>query len=207
MPALARHFQVYLVDLPGFGSMHFPRSRFVLKRAGMYLVDWLKKIGISCATFIGHSMGGYICIWLAAHHPEMVDRLVLAAPAVMPKMQNVFEYFVPLLTGARYMSPHFFPILFYDALRAGPLTLLRAARDLLTQDVHEELQRIAVATLLIWGDKDTLVPPSLGPVLTEQIHGSHLLYLRGAGHVCMFDCSDEFNEATLRFLCGEAAVD
>ena len=37
--------------------------------------------GIERATIVGHSLGGAVAAWLAAHHPERVAALVLAAPA------------------------------------------------------------------------------------------------------------------------------
>jgi pimeloyl-ACP methyl ester carboxylesterase len=39
--------------------------------------------GLERATVVGHSLGGAAAAWLAAHHPDRVARLVLAAPAVV----------------------------------------------------------------------------------------------------------------------------
>ena len=89
VPELVRHYRVYLVDLPGFGAMHFPRGRFVLANAASWLLSWMKAIDLERAHFIGHSMGGYICLWIAAHHPEKVCRLVLVAPSVKAHVRTV----------------------------------------------------------------------------------------------------------------------
>ncbi len=203
VPTLSQYYRVYLVDLPGFGSMHFPRSRFVLQQAAAWLLRWMQALGLQKVHLIGHSMGGHISLWLAAHHPEVVSRLVLAAPAVIPRARNVLGYFVPLLAGTRYMAPGFFGILLYDALRAGPLTLLKAAHDLIAGDVQADMQHVQSPTLLVWGENDTLVPAVMAPVVRAAIPGSHLSILKGAGHVCMFDRADEFNTVVLTFLRGE----
>jgi pimeloyl-ACP methyl ester carboxylesterase len=203
MPVLARHYRVYLVDLPGFGAMRFPRSRFDLKLAASWLLQWMEAVGLQRVHLIGHSMGGHICLWLAAHHPEVVLRLVLVAPAVIPRTNTVLGYFVPLLTGTRYMSPSFFSTLLYDALRAGPVTLIKAAHDLIKQDVRADMQHIQAPTLLVWGENDTLVPVVMAPVVREEIPGAQLSILKKAGHVCMFDRASEFNAITLAFLRGE----
>lgn len=202
VPELARHYRVYLVDLPGFGAMHFPRSRFVLADAASWLRSWMEAVGVKHAHLIGHSMGGYICMCIAVHAPEMVSRLVLVAPAVRPQVRTVAGYFVPLLTGFRYVTPSFLPILFFDALRAGPLTLLQTTRDLIALNVQAEIQAISVPTLLIWGENDTLVPSALAYLLHKEIAHSHLIMLKRAGHVCMYDCFHDFNAATLIFLSG-----
>ncbi len=202
VPALARHYRLYLVDLPGFGAMHFPRARFVLADATSWLLDWMKAIGLKRAHFIGHSMGGYVSLWLAAHHPEVVARLVLVAPAVMPQVKTVSGYFVPLVAAVRHMPPAFLPILSFDALRAGPVTLLRALRSLIMLDVREEIAAVTAPTLLLWGENDTLVPPSLGHILHKEISHSRLVVLKDAAHVCMFDRPRDFDAAVLSFLNG-----
>jgi pimeloyl-ACP methyl ester carboxylesterase len=202
LPELARHYRVYLVDLPGFGTMHFPYSRFVLANAASWLVSWMEAVGLKRAHLIGHSMGGYICMQIAAHFPEKVFRLVLVAPAVRPQARTVAGYFLPLLIGLRYATPSFLPILLFDALRAGPFTLLQTTRDLVALDVQEEMQAISAPTLLIWGENDTLVPPSMASVLHKEIAHSSLIMLKRAGHVCMYDCYHDFNTATLIFLRG-----
>ncbi|GAC1624540.1 MAG: alpha/beta hydrolase [Ktedonobacteraceae bacterium] len=201
--ALAEHYQVYLIDLPGFGTMRrFPR-RLTLDEVADGMVAWMEAVGISKAHLVGHSMGGYICIWIAANKPGIVHRLVLVSPAGVPKFRSVLGYAVPMIVAMRYLTPRFLPILAYDALRAGPITLLRAAQDLLTKDIRDYLKLIAAPTLLVWGVDDSLVPPVLGDVLRQEMVNARLLLLKKAGHVSMFDQPKEFNAAMLAFLRGE----
>ena len=87
------------------------------------------------------------------------------------------------------------------------MTLWRAARDLLAEDVRADLQSIEAPTLLIWGENDTLVPPAVGTVLHEEIPDSRLLVLNGAAHVPMFDRPVEFNAALLAFLARDPVGD
>ncbi len=203
VPALAEHYRVYLIDLPGFGMMrHFPR-RLALDEVADGLVTWIKAVGLQKVSLVAHSMGGYICIRVAATRPEVVDRLVLVSPAGIPQFRSVLGYTIPLIVAIRYLTPRFVPVLAYDALRAGPLTLLRATQDLLTKDIRDYLKAIQAPTLLIWGVNDSLVPPVLGDVLRQEIAHARLLLLKKAGHVGMFDQPEEFNAAVLAFLRGE----
>ena len=203
VPTLSQHYQLYLVDLPGFGSMRRFARHFVLTNAANWLLQWMKAIHVQQAHFIGHSMGGYICIRLAAHQPQAVHRLVLVSPAGLPTGRSLPGYFIPLLVAIRYMKLSFLPILFIDGLKAGPRALLRAARDLLTQNVQEDLKLITAPTLLIWGENDTLVPPIFGEILHKEIAHSSLHILKKAGHVGMFDSAREFNSTVLKFLAEE----
>ena len=207
IPALAERYSVYLLDLLGFGAMRSLRSRFVLAEAASWLSAWMEAVGLESAHLVGHSMGGYVCVRLAARRPEVVRRLVLVAPAGVPAGRSMFGYLGPLLSAVRYATPTFLPVLVYDALRMGPVTLWRAARDLLAEDVRADLQRIEAQTLLIWGENDTLVPPAVGSLLSEEIADSRLLVLNGAAHVPMFDRPEEFNAALLAFLARDSVGD
>ncbi len=200
IPALSRQYCLYLVDLPGFGSLGYARHRFALMHAAAWLLKWMEGVGLQQAHFIGHSMGGYICLWIAAHHPEKVSSLVLISPAVSSSVHSVFDYLVPLIVSVRHLTPAFFPILAYDALRAGPLAIIRAASELLTVDVREELKMLNVPILLVWGEYDTLVPLSIGYLVRNEIKHARFLLLKRAGHVSMFDQYRQFNAAVLEFL-------
>ncbi len=202
IPALAQRYQVYLLDLPGFGIMRRFRRRFVLDELASRIVALMDALGIQQAHLFGHSMGGYICLRIAARHPERIQRLVLVAPAGIPHVRSVYGYTIPLLVAFRYFKPGFFSILISDALRAGPLTILRATQDLLTRDIRDSLKDVTVPTLLVWGEHDTLVPPVFGTILQQEIKGAQLLVLKKAGHVAMFDQAEQFNAAALGFLEG-----
>lgn len=201
IPAFAEHYAVYLVDLPGFGT-RARAQRFVLAEAATWLLDWFHALGLRRADWLGHSMGGYLCLQIAARQPQIVDRLVLAAPALLPTGHNWQGYLLPLMAATRYMRPSFLPILLTDALRAGPLTLVRATRDLLSKDIREEAHAVRSPTLLIWGQNDMLVPPILANLLHREMSHSRLLILKGAGHVVMYDRPRAFNAAVLDFLSG-----
>ncbi len=113
----------------------------------------------------------------------------------------------PLLGAARYATPSFLPVLLRDAVRMGPSTLWRAARDLLAEDVRGDLRRVEAPTLLVWGQRDPLIPPAVGDLLREEIPDSRLVVLERAAHVPMFDRPEAFDAALLAFLAGEPVGD
>ena len=204
VPAIAERHRIYLVDLSGFGTMRSLRRRFVLTEASTWLSEWMEAAGLEQAHLVGHSMGGYVSVRLAASRPELVRRLVLVAPAGVPAERSMLGHLVPLLLAVRHATPAFMPVLVRDALRMGPTTLWRAARDLLAEDVRADLRKIEAPTLLVWGENDPLIPPAVGDLLREEIPNSRLLLVRRAGHVPMFDHPKEFDAALLAFLAGES---
>jgi pimeloyl-ACP methyl ester carboxylesterase len=202
--ALAAHHTVYLLNLPGFGAFGRRGLRFALAEAADWLGMWIEAVGISPCHLVAHSMGGHIVVQLAARQPSLINRLVLVAPALIAGRKQLAGYPLALISAALATPPSFLPLLAIDTLRAGPLTILRAARSLLADDVQEALKRIVAPTLLIWGKRDALVPPSLGPLLQAELPDARLLLLPGAGHVAQYDRPEQFNAATLEFLTGRS---
>ncbi len=199
VPALARHFRVYLIDLIGFGASR-AASRFALHEAASHLTCWMDYLGIERASLVGHSMGGFIAADLAAQAPQRVERLVLVDAAALPLPRGRWQQARGLLQGLWRLPVSFLPVLFTDAHRAGPVTILRAAQELLRADIQGKLARVVVPTLLVWGEGDALVPVELGERLASALPRAELVVLPGAGHNPMWDRPDAFNRLVLDFL-------
>jgi pimeloyl-ACP methyl ester carboxylesterase len=82
MAVLARERRVVAPDVPGYGGSPPAGPGFALEEVTERFVIELEEAGVPGPyDLVGHSMGGAIAILLAAHHPERVRRVVLAAPA------------------------------------------------------------------------------------------------------------------------------
>lgn len=207
LPALADSYTVYLIDLPGFGAMSQYPGQLPLSEMAAWLLQWMDAVRLPRIRLIGHSMGGAIAIQCAAQRPGAITQLVLAAPAAIPAGHpTLWSYMPSLIETLVAMTPSFLPILAYDALRAGPGTLLRTSRALLTHDVRDELRQVTAPTLLMWGRRDSLVPPALGHVMRQELAHAELRILDGAGHVVMYDRPSAFNRAVLGFFAGQSAI-
>jgi pimeloyl-ACP methyl ester carboxylesterase len=85
-------------------------------------------------------------------------------------------------------------------LLAGP----RRIWHILSDDVRPLLKGITAPTLVVWGERDNLVPLAHGAELRRQIPHAELAVLGGAGHNPMVDRPADFNRLLLRFLDGES---
>ncbi len=197
VPALARQFRVFVVDLIGFGRSRGP---FVLAEAAAVLAEWMGRLGIPRAHVVGHSMGGYIAAALAADAPERVDRLVLVDAAAFPLGWHPVRHAARLVRAVRYMHPTFLPVLAADALRAGPRTLLRAAREAVDIDLGAQCGSVQAPALVVWGEHDRVVPTALGEHLAACLPHSEWAVIEGAGHNPMWDRPDAFNRVVVDFL-------
>lgn len=199
MRALGQQFRVHVIDLVSFGQSRAP-ERFVLRRAAASLLGWMDTVAIDRCHLIGHSMGGFIAADLAAAHPERVDRLVLVDAAALPFGRNYFGHAYGLARAVRRLPLNFYPTLITDAYRAGPITIAKAAWELLGTDISDRLNAIENPVLVVWGEHDTAVPLDIGRKLAERLTHAQLTIIRGAGHNPMWDRPEAFNRAVLAFL-------
>jgi pimeloyl-ACP methyl ester carboxylesterase len=195
---LAGRFRVFVIDLIGFGRSH--GQRFVLEETAGLIGAWMEQTGIPCFHLVGHSMGGLVAAELAAQRPGQVDRLVLVDVAALPPGRTIPGSALRLFPAVVYMPLDFLPVLVTDALRAGPLTLLRATYAIHQARLTADLAQVAGRTLIVWGEHDMLLPAAGGRALHEGLAGSQFAMLRGAGHNPMWDRAKEFNRIVMDFL-------
>lgn len=199
LEALAAHFTVYTVDLIGFGKSR-DGHRFVLNEAADALYEWLNALGLEHVTLIGHSMGGRIGAELAVDHPGSVERLVLIDSPVLPFGHGTIRQLWGMFEALLIAPIDLLRVLIVDTLHTGPITTLRIGRELLHTDIAKKLAQLQLPTLIIWGERDTIVPKRIGEELAAQLGQERFVLLRGAGHVPMWERPAAFNRAVLGFL-------
>jgi pimeloyl-ACP methyl ester carboxylesterase len=62
------------------------------------------------------------------------------------------------------------------------------------------LRKLALPTLIVWGEKDDVVPVAQAKALHGWVKDSRLVILQGARHPCYLDRPDEFHAALIAFL-------
>ena len=84
VPLLTPHMRVITVDIPGHGISEVKGEVHTMERLADVMCDMLDAMNIQKATFVGHSMGGYIALAFCARHAERLDGLVLLSSSPMP---------------------------------------------------------------------------------------------------------------------------
>ena len=66
-------------------------------------------------------------------------------------------------------------------------------------DQRDLLPRIAVPTLLVWGELDARSPLRIARQFEQAIPDTKLVVIPGSGHVSNLERPDQFNEAVRQF--------
>jgi pimeloyl-ACP methyl ester carboxylesterase len=198
IPGLAERHRVLAVDLPGFGRSH--GQEFRLDTAAELLAAWAEAIGLERAAFVGHSMGGLVVADLAAGRPDLVERVVLVNSAGLALPQRVTRHLANAAGGGRHLPRRVYPIALGCVLQSGPLTIARAAHQVLATDLTDRLGRITAPTLVVWGSDDRLLPADYGRRLAAAIPGARFVEIADAGHSPMWTRPAEFERTVEAFL-------
>jgi pimeloyl-ACP methyl ester carboxylesterase len=81
MPALARTYQVYALDLPGSGGSANPLPDYSLVFFTRFVAASLDVLGVEHVAVVGNSLGGLVGLRLALSEPERVVALGLVSSA------------------------------------------------------------------------------------------------------------------------------
>jgi pimeloyl-ACP methyl ester carboxylesterase len=93
MPALAKHFHVVAVDLPGLGDSDFPTNGYDTGSIALHLDAVLDAFGAEDCMLVTHDIGAWVGYAYAARRPHRVKRLVLmdaGIPGLVPA--EVFRF-------------------------------------------------------------------------------------------------------------------
>lgn len=91
---------------------------------------------------------------------------------------------------------------FLSLLRTG--VNWRGQRETFVQSTRDDLSRIAVPTLVIWGRQDHVLPPAHARVVAETVPNTKLVFFDRCGHLPQLERPHEFNAAVLEFLAEKA---
>lgn len=206
--ALRDRRRVLRIDLPGHG-LSGPDSSgdYSDARSHAILDALLDARGLSRVALVGHSIGGRIAWSYAAARPARVERLVLVAPdgfaspgfeygraPDVPAVLAAMRWVLPRAALRANLEPAFGdPSRLTDALvdRYHALLLAPGNRDAMLsrmrqtvlQDPVPRLSRIDVPVLLLWGERDALIPPANAGDYLKALRHADLATLPGVGHV------------------------
>jgi 4,5:9,10-diseco-3-hydroxy-5,9,17-trioxoandrosta-1(10),2-diene-4-oate hydrolase len=211
-------------------SDRIPGLNASLKATADIVARWMQAVGIQHADVAAVSHGGALAMMLAARHPERVGKLILFAPAnpfcnlghqlirfYNSRMGRWIARTIPFL-------PRFIPMIalgrmYGDARRATPEALQGYTAGLATPGSvdhvlaivrrwHKDMAHLrsvlpklaSRSILLVWGDRDRAVGLDSAHELERVLPHSHLVVVRGAGHLAFEEMPEICNHAMREWL-------
>ena len=196
---LSEHRRLYAVDLPR------PGRSVGAAALSAWLARWLDAAGLERVDLAGHSLGGLVAAELAARRPERAKRLVLVAPAGIPCGRRLPARALPLI-GTLAALHSWLPMVVGDAVRIGPVGLVRGIAFVSRCDLTPELASVGASTLIVWGERDHLVPLRVAKQWQRALPLSRLVLLQ-CGHVPMLEAPRQLASSMLSFLDEKPADD
>lgn len=189
-----------MLDLPGYGQSAAPRS-WQLRTVAPLIEEWLRTLQLPPVAVMGHSMGGAISIHLAAIAPMMVRRLVLVNAAGLPLQTSMPALALRAAYSAIQPGNGRYPLMAVrDMLQPRFRVLWQTSQEMLRSDLRAELAAITTPTLIIWGERDALLPITLGHALSKALPHATFVTIAGSGHRPMLAQPEHFSRTVQEFL-------
>ena len=219
--ALAAEQRCLAIDLRGFGESAAAPPYSMDRYAGD-VVAVLDTARVDRATIVALSMGGYVAFALWRRYANRVRALVLAdtkatadAPDARDRRRELIE--VARTDGSeavaarqsvgilgkttRERRPDIVSTVHGIMARASVDGIIGALEAMLARpDSTPTLATISVPTLVVAGEEDVITPPKEARALHQEIAGSRLEILSGAGHLSNIERPAAFNAVLGEFL-------
>lgn len=179
----------------------------------------------SKAIIIGISYGSLVAQHLAVNHPEYVSKLVLLSTFAhkTPYFEVIehawwnaleiggyplmFDIMLPSVLSEEYFKNPLIPVDTLRQLRQESNQSKEALFKLMTAtknrgDYRQELKKIKAPTLVIHGEKDTLITLNMGIEVANHIPDAQLKIIPNAGHTLNMEKVKEVCIEILKFLNG-----
>ncbi len=205
-----KQYTLITLDFPGHGASQHPPVPWGVSDYAQGVLELLDSLGIKKCSVIAHSFGGRVALWIAAHHPERIRKMILCGSAGLrskpdPAQQKKAAGYqrkkqlvqrlgrVPGLSGAAEKL--------MDALRnrygsADYKALSPDMREtfvrIISEDLAPLLPDIKAPTLLIWGENDTETPLWMGRQMEKEIPDAGLVVFEGADHFAFLNQCGRF---------------
>lgn len=200
----AEKYQVMIPYHPGFGESADDERITDMHDYVMHYMELFDQLELHKVNLVGFSMGGWIASRLATEFGHRIERLALVAPAGLrdPKnpMIDIFklkpeEVVGKLAYNFEVLKPHlptghdvdFIVARYRESSSFARVAWERSYDPKLSRYLH----RLTMPTLIVWGDKDQLIPPAQAKSWSKLIPNAKVKMVANAGHLVL----DEKREA------------
>lgn len=215
---LMDRYQIIMMECRGTGESEHTATGYTIAQYARDVVGLLDHLGLSSASYAGHSMGGGIGFELGVNHSDRIDKLILMAPIPSGGIGPVPQFLLDQQLEARANHDRDF---FIHRYRAGRLIpehetdawyedrtdhLLSVSEGHLVGGMHtmselrleDKLAELVTPTLMIAGSGDGLLGPNLRDF--GRLPNADLAVLSRVGHEVAIHAPDDVAKAIDLFM-------
>ena len=217
--------QTLAISQRGHGDSDKPLVGFTVSDFEADLDAFLGALAVPRVVVVGHSSASLVARRFAERHPDRVagivlegsfvhigDRAPLEVRAKFAALRDpLTREFVRDFAGGTYERPpakEFLDVMLDENLKAPARVWRETFASLLDYDDTSELPTLRTPTLIIWGDRDTIIDRVATDTLARSISSSRLLVYEGVGHSPHWEDPDRFARDLAVFVeeCGRIPV-
>ncbi len=221
VPNLSACYRLIVPDLPGCGSSDKPDTGYEVDALANQMLGLLDALDIAEANLVGHSFGGHVALALAFSHPERVRTLTLVDAgglgqeiylnSLEPLLKDVSEANVrAFLATAMHRGELISRSMVQSLVRDLSATAAHCALYVMARSwagpagqhhvFNDQLGELRPRTMIIWGEKDGVLPPRHGRQATSLIRDGKFVAIPNCGHFPHIEQPDAFLATLTRFL-------
>lgn len=178
-----------------------------------FLEGFVEEKKLDNMVIMGNSLGGHIALLYTINNQEKVNRLVLTGSSGLfensmggsfPKRGSYeyikerveYTFYDPKTIGKDYIDEVF------ETTTSIPkcMAIVGIAKSAQRNNLANELHKVKVPTLLVWGLNDTITPPIVAHDFNRLIVNSKLRFIDKCCHAPMMEQPQKFNAILEEFL-------
>jgi pimeloyl-ACP methyl ester carboxylesterase len=210
--------RVFAMDQRGHGDADKPADGYALVNFADDVEAFMDAVGLQSAVLLGSSSGGYVAQQVAVQVPDRVDGLVLVGaprslrgrPAFADEVDRLTDPVDPswveesLTWFTRYheVPDWYLKDRIRDGLRVPAHVWMAGFAGLTAAVPPSESGTITAPTLIIWGERDELLPLQDGYLLAAAIPGSRLIVYEDTGHLVLWEQPERVATDLADFIAG-----
>lgn len=186
-----------------------------------YVHRFIELMGYNNVHLLGNSLGGHVAmVYILRNESPRIKTLILTGSSGLfesamgdtypkrgdreyIKQKTAFTFYDPAMATEELVDEVFS----ITNNRLKVIKIIALAKSAIRNNLGEELNKIKIPALLIWGKNDNVTPPFVAEEFHKLLPNSKLYFIDRCGHAPMMEVPDEFNRILFNFLKKHNAVE
>lgn len=214
---LSKQYTVYAPDLPGYGGSQPLDGNYFIPELSEFIDRFAASLGLEQFNLVGHSLGGGIALNYTLKSPHRIKKLVLVSSlclgneialwvrllSIPALLRSVGALSMAVLKGLKWLVMRMLnPAQIIMPLSPASVSIGGSVTNFRQQSLvlENRLSEVRVPTLLVWGEKDPIVPVRHAYTAARTIPDCQVKVFEKSGHNVHRDELRQFSDTLNGFL-------